>query len=133
MLDGNYLLDAGAERLTISWKKAVRKLIDERDGVEVEDDAEIKDDSNAAFRDLLDNAGSSEYVPQEIPDVDAFELELLSSKLAPNESDGPEDTEEWNLFYEYQVVVEDDQKSLENRHNLDMTLFLWRDHVVSFM
>ncbi|ELR10426.1 hypothetical protein GMDG_00838 [Pseudogymnoascus destructans 20631-21] len=122
VLDGNYPLDAGAERLTIAWKAAVRKLIDERDGVE------INDDSNAAFRDLLDSAGSSKYVPQDVPDVG--EHRLLSSTLAPNESDGPEDTEEWNLFNEYQVVVDDDQKSLENRHNLGMTLFMWRDHVV---
>jgi hypothetical protein len=90
---------------------------------------ETKDDTSAAVRDLLDNAGSSTYVPQEIPGANAFEVRLLSSTLAPNESDGPEDTEEWNLFYEFQVVV--DQKILENRHSLDMTLFLWRDHVVS--
>ncbi|OBT56315.1 hypothetical protein VE04_02849 [Pseudogymnoascus sp. 24MN13] len=123
VLDGNYLLDAGAERLTISWKEAVKKLINERDGVE------DKDDSSPAVRDLLDNAGSSKYVPQEIPDADAFELRLLRSRLAPNESDGPDDTEEWNLFDEYQVARDDDQKSLDNRHTLDMTLFLWRDHV----
>ncbi|OBT78509.1 hypothetical protein VF21_00983 [Pseudogymnoascus sp. 05NY08] len=123
VLDGNYLLDAGAERLTISWKQAVKKLINERDGVEIEDD------TSEAVRDLLDNAGSSKFVPREIPDADAFELRLLSSTLAPNESDGSEDTEEWNLFYEFQMVVDGDQKSLDNRHNLDMTLYLWRDHV----
>ncbi|KFY71082.1 hypothetical protein V499_08734 [Pseudogymnoascus sp. VKM F-103] len=129
VLDGNYLLDAGAERLTISWKEAVKKLIDERDGVETKDDAETKDDPSAAVRDLLDNAGSSKYVPQEIAGANAFELRLLSSTLAPNESDGPEDTDEWNLFDEYLVARDDDQKSLDNRHTLGMTLFLWRDHV----
>lgn len=125
MLDGNYLLDAGAERLTIAWKLAVGKLINERDGVET------KDDSSAALRDLLYRAGSSKYVPQEIPDVDAFEHRLLSGTLAPNESDGPEDIEEWNLVDEYLVVRDDDQESLKNRHTLGMTLFLWKDHVVS--
>ncbi|OBT83815.1 hypothetical protein VE02_05512 [Pseudogymnoascus sp. 03VT05] len=123
VLDGNYLLDAGAERLTISWKEAVKKLINERDGVET------KDDTSAAVRNLLDDAGSSEYVPQEIPDADAFEVRLLNTILAPNESDGPEDTEEWNIFYEFQMVVDGDQKSLDNRHSLDMSLYLWRDHV----
>ncbi|KFZ16086.1 hypothetical protein V501_02401 [Pseudogymnoascus sp. VKM F-4519 (FW-2642)] len=124
VLDGNYLLDAGAERLTISWKEAVKKLIDERDGVET------KDDWSAAVRDLLDNAGSSKYVTQEIPDANAFQLRLLRSRLAPNESDGPDDTEEWNLFDEYLAPRDDDQKSLEDRHTLGATLFLWRDHVV---
>ncbi|KFZ07678.1 hypothetical protein V502_09824 [Pseudogymnoascus sp. VKM F-4520 (FW-2644)] len=124
MLDGNYLLDAGAERLTIAWKLAVGKLINERDGVET------KDDSSSALRDLLSMAGSSKYVPQEVPDVETFERRLLSSTLAPNESDGPEDIEEWNLFDEYLVVRDDDQESLKNRHTLGMTLFLWKDHVV---
>ena len=125
MLDGNYLLDAGAERLTIAWKLAVGKLINERDGVET------NDDSSAALRDLLSMAGSSKYVPQEVPDVETFERRLLSSTLAPNESDGPEDIEEWNLFDEYLVVRDDEQESLKNRYTLGMTLFLWKDHVVS--
>jgi hypothetical protein len=125
VLDGNYLLDAGAERLTHMWKLTVGKLIDERDGVE------SKDDSNAAFTDLLYKAGSSKYVPQEIPDVDSYEYDLLMTTLAPIESDGPEDTEEWNLFDEYLVVQDDDQTDLNNRHSLSQTLSQWELHVVS--
>lgn len=125
MLDGNYLLDAGAERLTIMWKVTVGKLIAERDG------AESKDDSNTAFTDLLHNAGSSKYMPQEIPDLDSYEYNLLRTRLAPVESDGPEDTEEWNLFDEYLCVPDDDSNDLVNRHSLSLTLFLWRYRIVS--
>lgn len=125
MLDGNYLLDAGAERLTLEWKLSVGKLIDKRDGVET------KDEMSAALTDLFYKAGSSKYVPQELPDnLSMFERGLLSSTLAPIESDGPEDMEEWNLFDEY-LVVKDDQKILEQRHTLAITLSLWRQHVVS--
>lgn len=125
MLDGHYLLDAGAERLTLMWKTTVGKLIDERDGVE------SKDDSSAALTDLLHNAGSSKYTSQEIPEMDSYEYDLLSTTLAPNETDGPEDTEEWNLFEECLVVRDDDQKYLNNRHSLSQTLTLWRLCVVS--
>lgn len=124
MLDGNYLLDAGAERLTIMWKNTVGKLIDERDGVE------SKDDSSAALRDLPHEAGSSKDASQEIPEVSSSKHELSSTTLAPNESDGPEDTEEWNLFDECLVVRDDDLKHLNNRHSLSQTLTLWRLHVV---
>lgn len=141
MLDGNYLLDAGAERLTLEWKRAVGKLIDERDGVKTKggskddpkDDPEddSKDDLNPAFRNLLYNAGSSKYVPEDVPNMDTFERHLLTTTLAPIESDGPEDDDEWNLFDEYLVAREDDPTSLDSRHTLSATLFLWGLHVVS--
>jgi hypothetical protein len=127
VLDGNYLVDAGAERLVIEWKGTVGKLIDKRDGVEIE----TVDSSHSAFGDLFRKSGSSSYVPQMVPNLSTFEFLLLSGTLAPIESDGPEDAEEWNLFEEYSVVADDCPEDLNNRHSLSETLEDWRRAIVS--
>lgn len=124
ILDGNYLVDAGAERLTLEWRVTLEKLIDKRDGVQIEP-------TDVAFNDLLRKSGSSKYVPQRVPNMSTFEYMLLIDTLAPIESDGPEDAEEWNLFEEYLAVADDDQEGLKNRHSLSETLETWRQDVVS--
>lgn len=119
-------MDAGAERLTLEWKVTVGKLIDKRDGVESE-----TMDSHSAFGDLLRKSGSAKYVPTKIPGMSTFEYLLLTTTLAPFESDGPEDSDEWNLFEEYLAVTDDHEEDLKNRHSLSDTLEAWSRDVVS--
>ncbi|KAF8859944.1 hypothetical protein BDZ45DRAFT_688807 [Acephala macrosclerotiorum] len=124
ILDGNYLLDAGAERLCLEWKITVGALIDKRDGVEV---TETMDPD---FNDLLRKSGSAKYVPKMYPGMTTFEYMLLTSTLAPFESDGMEDEEEWNLFEEFLTVSGDRSEDLEDRHSLSDMLEDWRKEVI---
>ncbi|PVH67545.1 hypothetical protein DL98DRAFT_523281 [Cadophora sp. DSE1049] len=125
-LDGNYLLDAGAERLSLEWKVTVGGLIDKRDGVE----SETMDSRHSAFNDLLRKSGSSNYIPQMVPGMSEFEFILLSCTLAPIEGDGSGDSEEWNLFEEYLAVADNHEEDLNNRHSLSETLEAWGHDVV---
>ena len=119
ILDGNYLCDGAVERLVLEWKVQRGKWIDEQKG-------EDQEPMDPAFNNLLQKAGSSSYVPvtrQSIPGMDIHEYLLLSDTLAPFESDGQDDKEEWNLFETY---LNDDKASLEDRHDLSNMLLAWK-------
>jgi hypothetical protein len=122
IVDGEYLCDGGAERLIQEWKIRRGKWIDERDGVEQEP-------LDPAIDNLFRLAGSSAFSYQEIPDINWHEKFLLLHTLQPFESDGPEDTEEWNLFDSY-LNAQDDEESLKERHNLSSILQRWEYDVV---
>jgi hypothetical protein len=124
ILDGNYFLDAGAERLSLKWKVTVGSLVDKRDGVEIET-------MDSAFNDLLRKPGSSKYIPKRIDNMSTYEYKLFSGTLAPTDNDGSEDSEEWNHFEEYMVVRRDHEEDLNDRHTLSATLATWRRDVVS--
>ena len=119
ILDGNYLCDGAVERLVLEWKVQRGKWIDEQKG-------EDQEPMDPAFNNLLQKAGSSSYVPvtrQSISGMDIHEYHLLSDTLAPFESDGQDDKEEWNLFETY---LNDDKASLEDRHDLSNMLLAWK-------
>ena len=122
--DGDYLCDGGAERLILEWKTQRGVWIDERDGAEAE-----KATLNPAFENLLQRAGSSTFTFQSVPDLTTHEYRLLSESLAPFESDGPDDTQEWNLFESY-LNAHDAKESLYERHNLSNMLNRWKHDVV---
>jgi hypothetical protein len=128
ILDGNYLVDAGAERLVLEWKVTLGRLIDKRDGVEIQS---WDDPVSKPFHDLLRKSGSAKYVPQQVPDMTTFEFDLLSGTLAPIESDGPEDEDEWDLFEQFLAVADDENDELKIQHSLSKTLGDWENAVVS--
>ncbi|OQE08440.1 hypothetical protein PENFLA_c133G03823, partial [Penicillium flavigenum] len=98
ILDGNYLVSGGVERLVLEWKVTHGKWADKRDGLY----DESKDKLPADFDSLLRQAGSAVYQGSKIPDgMDRFEYCNLITTLAPNESGCPDDKSEWNLFKEY--------------------------------
>ena len=122
IIDGNYLCDGGAERLILEWKVQRGEWIDRRDGVEIEP-------INPAFNNLLRRAGSSTFTYQEVPGIGRHELFNLLTSLAPFESDGPGDTQEWNLFVSY-LNADDNEESLYERHNLSVMLQRWENDQV---
>lgn len=121
ILDGDYFCDGGAERLVLEWKG---RLLDKRDGVEQEPEA-----IPFGLDNLLYRAGSSTFEPQSLPDISRHEYFLLSTELAPFESDGPGDTQEWNLFDSY-LNVDGSEESSNDRHNLSDVLAHWKRDVV---
>lgn len=122
ILDGNYLCDGGAERLILEWKSARGSVLDARDGVaEAEDDEPLSPE----FNNLLRKAGSAGFKGESVEGMTSFEHILLSIDLAPWESDGPEDEAEWNLFHQYLVTG-----NAEDRHTLSTTLNKWSHAIV---
>ncbi|XTI85849.1 hypothetical protein V2W45_1377750 [Cenococcum geophilum] len=117
--DGNYLVDGGAERLVLEWKTSMGKLIDRRDGVPIEP-------MDPDFNDLLRKSGSASYQPKIIDGMSRHEFFNISMSLAPIESDGVEDQEEWNLFEHYLPMTFDDLEGLNDRHSLSDMLSLWK-------
>lgn len=124
-MDGDYLCDGGAERLIQEWKVRRGKWIDERSGVE----QEVGD---PAFKNLLQNAGSSTFISQDIPHIDGHERFLLRHVLAPFESDGEGDTHEWNLFDTY-LTTPNNEESLNKQHDLSDVLQRWEHDKVWIM
>lgn len=125
ILDGNYLVTGGIERLVLEWKVSHGKWADKRDGLY----DESKDRLPADFESLLRQAGSAVYQGSKIPDsMDRFEHYNLITTLAPNESDGPDDKSEWNLFNEY---LDSSLHMLDNPHDLSSMLRHWQNDVVS--
>lgn len=124
ILDGNYLVNGGAERLILEWKVTRGRHIDERDGV-------ARNDSPLAqnFADLLSRAGLPGFRPQIVNGMTEHEFLYLTTILAPNETDGPEDRDAWNLFDEF--LTAQDPASLDNRHDLSEMLMAWRSYTVS--
>ncbi|KAH7092404.1 hypothetical protein FB567DRAFT_517137 [Paraphoma chrysanthemicola] len=118
ILDGNYLLDGGAQRLVEEWKFSIGKLIDARDGVPI-------DPPNAAFDDLLHRAGSASYKPASIEGMTDHVQFLLAHSLAPIESDGVDDEEEWDLFAQHLGTL-DDLGKLNEDFRLSDVLKKWK-------
>lgn len=119
------MVDAGAERLILSWIVTRKRLIRRRDGLEPEDNEPLEPD----FADVLFNAGLPSFAGQKPPDMSVIDYLRLQNELAPNESDGPADEDPWNLFEEY---LDETPEGLNNVHNLSDMLSLWhRDQVRS--
>ncbi|CAP91151.1 hypothetical protein E8E15_000361 [Penicillium rubens] len=125
VLDGNYLVPGGVERLVLEWKVTHGKWIDKRDGVC--DESEEEKRVYADFLALLRKAGSSKYKqhmkPTGLPH-DKYHNLLVT--LAPYESDGPDDTEEWNLFDTY---LDSTVKAFNDPHDLSTMLQRWHEDV----
>jgi hypothetical protein len=122
--DGNYLLDGGAERLILEWKVSMENLIKRRDGITCEP---LEPD----FDDLLHKSGSASYTPKIIDRMAAYDI-LLFNDLAPIESDGVDDKEEWNLFEQYLALTFDDLEDLNEPHSLSEMLDEWKMDQVSY-
>ena len=101
------------------------RLLDKRDGVEDEEQEAMP----PSLENLLYKAGSSTFEPQSVPGMSGHEYFLLSHQLAPYESDGPGDAQEWNLFDSY-MNVGDDEESLYDRGSLSEMLQHWKRDVV---
>ncbi|KAJ5865867.1 hypothetical protein N7534_000420 [Penicillium rubens] len=129
VLDGNYLVPGGVERLVLEWKVTHGKWIDKRDGVC--DESEEEKHVYADFLALLHNAGSSKYkqliMPTGLPHDKYYNLLVT---LAPYESNGPDDTEEWNLFDTY---LDSTVKAFNNPHDLSTMLQRWHEDVLAMM
>lgn len=118
VIDGNYLLDGGCERLILKWKVMMGMLMDRRDGVPIQP-------LNNDFHDLLERAGSATYEPKYIAGMELHEFINLSGKLAPIESDGPGDEDEWNLFDNYLVRKFTNLEDLDDPRSLGDMVMAW--------
>lgn len=124
ILDGSYLCAGAVERLVLQWKVQRGAWIDESEGKEVESLEEFMPN----LYELLQNAGSSKFkAPRSIPGMAMHEYILLITTLAPYESDGPEDTDEWNLF---DTFLSKDQESWRDPHDLSKMLTMWEKYAV---
>ena len=120
-MDGQYHVTGGVERLALEWRAMRGRWIDERAGIPQEPlDPELEE--------LLKRAGSATFKQRRIKDMDTFEFNRLSKDLAPIESDGKDDTDEWNMFEEY---LNTNENSLRHRHDLSRILTRWEHDVVS--
>jgi hypothetical protein len=119
----NYLLDGGAERLILEWKVVMRRLIDERDGVPIQP-------MDGDLNDLYRKSGSASYELKQIKGIPFQEFYNLATMLAPIESDGVEDTEEWNLFEQY--IGLDRIEDLNYPHSLSDMLKVWEFDMVMY-
>ncbi|KAL3472604.1 hypothetical protein BJX99DRAFT_272841 [Aspergillus californicus] len=123
VLDGNYLVPGAVERLVLEWKVTRGRWIDKRDGAPVESEQKGGFGALAPLFEILRNAGSSKYKePTERTGLPLDEYYNLRCILAPYESDGPGDTDEWNLF---QVYLDSTMKALDNPHDLSSMLGRW--------
>ncbi|KAK6810757.1 hypothetical protein RU639_013521 [Aspergillus parasiticus] len=120
VLSGIYLVPGGVERLVLQWKVTLGKWMDKRDGVYDESDRLSEE-----FEALLRKAGSAEYPNLARPEgMSFFEYQNLLSHLAPYESDGSGDTEEWNLFTAY---LDSTAEALDKPHSLSTMLQHWQN------
>jgi hypothetical protein len=123
-MDGNHFLDGGARRLVAAWKTMMRDLRRQRDG-------ETVDPADPALEDLMMNAGSSQYKPKRPAGMSQEDFDDLSRVLAPIESDGPDDDDEWNLFHQYLVEDPSNPVYLNQPHLLSLALNSWKFDRVS--
>ncbi|GKZ16648.1 hypothetical protein AbraIFM66951_000116 [Aspergillus brasiliensis] len=124
VLDGNYFVSGGVERLVLEWKVTLGKWMDMRDGVYDEESNRLSED----FEALLRKAGSAEYPNLSQPEgMTYFEYHNLRYHFAPYESDGPGDTEEWNLFTTY---LDSTAEALDKPHSLSTMLQRYQNDAV---
>lgn len=115
---GDYIVRKGVESLVNKWKATRRMAIAKREGT----CDEVQDRMDSELEELLHKAGSATYKEQGIPTY----VDLLRW-VTWYESDGPDDTDEWNLFKTYvNFAVED----LVNSHSLSEILIQWEIDVV---
>ena len=117
--DCRYLVDGGVERLVLEWKIRRRRFIDARDGV-VPTEKPLQQN----LKDLLYKAGTPRFQPSKVTDMENGEIYILSAHLAPNQSDGPNDNEVWNIFDRY--LSTQNHESLNDRHDLSKILAKWK-------
>lgn len=100
------------------------RLMDRRDGVPIEPlDPDLDD--------LLRKSGSASYKPKRIDGMSNHEFLNLSCNLAPIESSGVDDQEEWNLFEQYLSMTFDELEDLNEPHSLSTMLSHWSMDQVS--
>ncbi|KAJ1325507.1 hypothetical protein MN608_08700 [Microdochium nivale] len=92
--NGAFLLDGGAEKLAMYWHVLMEARHCKRQGWPC---PPLHDD----IAELMVNAGSASFKLRELPGLTTFEFDIMSTALAPIESDGPGDKAEWNLFHHY--------------------------------
>ena len=109
--------------MVLEWKVARGRALDARDGVEEAEDEPMSPELN----NLLRKAGSAGFKGESVEGMTPFEHRLLSTSLAPWESDGPEDEAGWNLFDQYLVTG-----NTEDRHTLSKTLNQWNHATVRY-
>ncbi|KAF1980359.1 hypothetical protein BU23DRAFT_625635 [Bimuria novae-zelandiae CBS 107.79] len=120
----NYVLDAGAERLVLQWRFNMRRLIDMGDEV-VNNEPSDPNDPSLFMTDLWNKSGSASLTPEQPENISRYTFLKLSTQTAPIESDGPGDENEWNLFEQYLSLPSKDIKDLEDRHSLSNMLTHW--------
>ncbi|RFU72659.1 hypothetical protein TARUN_9603 [Trichoderma arundinaceum] len=116
--NGNFVVDGGAERLILEWKSSMARLIARRDGT-------AEEVLTSSFRDLLYKSGSASFKPERVEGMMDSEYFLLCHSLAPIESDGAEDDDEWNLFENYVPLNFENEKDLDETHSLSLMLGMW--------
>ncbi|POS88086.1 hypothetical protein EPUL_000330 [Erysiphe pulchra] len=80
--------------------------------------------------DLMHNAGSSRFKPYGlVPGMQRQQYFLFLKSLAPWESDGPGDTQEWNLFDTFLGQEESDRTRIQPNVNLSAVLEKWEKWV----
>lgn len=80
--------------------------------------------------DLMHNAGSSRFKPYGlVPGMQRHQYFLFLNSLAPWESDGPGDTQEWNLFDTFLGQEEPDRSRIQPSVNLSAVIEKWEKWV----
>lgn len=125
MRAGSYLVEGGVERLVLAWKANRQRRLIEQNGGDPDEITPVP-----ALNNLLYEAGSSSYCHKEVPQIGWYENHLHRHDLAPYQSDGKNDTAEWNLFEAY---LDDDlyEDGSFERHNLSNMIRRWTSDAVS--
>jgi hypothetical protein len=82
---------------------------------------------------LHTKAGSSNVNIPYVAGLDPHEYFLQTTTLAPIESDGPGDDNEWNLYENFLDISDGDIEQLHDRHRLSRTLRMWRNAKVNII
>ncbi|KAF3919809.1 hypothetical protein ABW20_dc0109497 [Dactylellina cionopaga] len=117
-----YFLEAGLGLLISEWKIQRGRWMDIRDGKE----PDVRDDNDPWIK-LRHYAGSAHHEIKMPANMNPRHYFTLAVTLAPWESDGPDDTNEWNLYTEF--LKEDTADCLNNRHSLSELIESWDDCV----
>ncbi|RYP80234.1 hypothetical protein DL770_006307 [Monosporascus sp. CRB-9-2] len=88
------LLDGGAEKLVIEWISRLKGLITRRAGTSWPP-------PDLALYDILHSSGRVGFYRHKPASLSHYEYFLHTHQLAPIESDGPEEEDEWDLFDQY--------------------------------
>jgi len=117
-----YKLSGGITRLIDEWWFQRCRWIDEAAGIPIQP---VK----GAIADLYHSAGLPTYrgTYRDIPGMSEDVMHIRAVVLAPNESDGPEDDDPWNLFDAFLVKT---RESLHDRHDLSKLIQKWETHRV---
>ncbi|RYP02952.1 hypothetical protein DL764_005478 [Monosporascus ibericus] len=87
-------LDGGAEKLFVEWMSVLDGLVSRRAG-------RPWPPTDLALYDILHSSGRQGFYRHKPAPMSHYEYFLLTHQLAPIESDGPEEEDEWDLFDEY--------------------------------